>query len=373
MAKQRIVVKIGSSSLTNKTGGLDKKLLNEHAAAIARLIKSNYEVILISSGAISAGFTDLGYPSRPVTVAGKQAAAAVGQGLLVQAYTEVFRSFEIVAAQLLITRDVFVNEEQYTNVYSTLSELLKRSVLPIINENDTVSIKELTFGDNDMLSALVSGLVNADFLVMLTDIDGLYTDNPHINPASTRYDYLPFITEDILEQTKSDSGSKFGTGGMKSKILAAKRALSLGVKVFVGSGTGPNKLLDIIDGTGEGTYIGDIEKTSPRKQKQWIAFHSSISGAIEIDDGARHAILNEGKSLLPAGISTINGNFNIGDVVEIRNNNQIVGKGQVSYSSSELKEIKGKGSQEAMLLTRHRKPEAVHRDRLVIIFEEVES
>lgn len=366
MAMKRIVVKIGSSSLTDKTGRLSRRKINEHAAAIAALKQNHYEVVLISSGAVSAGFSDLGYPTRPVTVSGKQAAAAVGQGLLVQAYTEAFKSHNIVAAQLLLTRDVFVSQEQYSNTYSTLTELLKRGVIPIINENDTVAIEELTFGDNDMLSALVSGLIHADFLIMLTDINGLYTDNPHTNPEAIRYDKLEKITDKILNETRSDSGSKFGTGGMKSKILAAQTALSLGVNVFVGVGSGHNKLLEIVAGNGDGTYIGDNKAYSLRKQKQWIAFHSAVSGKLYIDDGAKLAILNEGKSLLPAGITSIEGNFNADDVVEILNNNQIVAKGQVNYSSEELLMTKGMVSREAMSRTKHTKAEAIHRDRLVV-------
>ncbi|MDC3416251.1 glutamate 5-kinase [Aquibacillus salsiterrae] len=373
MAKKRIVVKIGSSSLTNRNGGLSSEKLLEHAEAIAQLKKSNYEVILISSGAVAAGFSQLGYPTRPVTVAGKQAAAAVGQGLLVQAYTEAFKTYDIVAAQLLLTRDVFVNKEQYSNVYATLSELLKRSVLPVINENDSVSIEELTFGDNDMLSALVSGLVNADFLVVLTDINGLYDENPHTNPLAKRYDFLPSISGQILAQTKEDSGSKVGTGGMKSKILAAQTANSLGVNVFIGSGTGKNKLLEIVDGNGDGTYIGDNHTSSLRKMKQWIAFHSPVVGTLVIDKGAEDAILYQGKSLLPAGIQRVVGTFGAGDVVEISNGTQIIAKGQVNYSSEELLSIKGMNSDLAMEQTNNSRPEAIHRDQLVISLKEVVS
>ncbi|MCT2536350.1 glutamate 5-kinase [Aquibacillus koreensis] len=370
MAKKRIVVKIGSSSLTDKYGSLSLEKVQEHTAALAALKQHGYEVILISSGAVSAGFSDLGYPTRPVTVSGKQAAAAVGQGLLVQAYTEAFRTFNIVAAQLLITRDVFINQEQFTNVYATLSELLKRSVIPIINENDSVAIDELTFGDNDMLSALVSGLVNADFLVMLTDINGLYDDNPNTNPLAKRYEYLDSISEQILTQTRSESGSKFGTGGMKSKILAAQTALSLGVNVFVGTGSGPSKLLDVMKGNGDGTYIGDKQTHSYRKQKQWIAFHSSVNGKIFIDEGAERAIIKEGKSLLPAGIIAIDGSFQAGDVVEVAINKRVIAKGQVNYSAEELQLIKGMASQKAMTQTNHKKPEVIHRDRLVISVKE---
>ncbi|HEX6922567.1 MAG TPA: glutamate 5-kinase [Bacillales bacterium] len=371
MAKKRIVVKIGSSSLTNTNGGLSKRKLKEHVEALVHLRELGHEVILISSGAVAAGFSDLGYPSRPVTLAGKQAAAAVGQGLLVQAYTEAFKIHNIVAAQLLLTRGSFVKQDQYSNVYTTLSELLKRSVLPIINENDSVAVDELTFGDNDMLSALVSGLVHADFLIMLTDINGLYKGNPNTNRFAKRYDFLPEVTEDLFRQTEDSSGSKFGTGGMRSKLSAAETALSLGVNVFVGTGSGREKLVDVLTGSGDGTYIGDEKIRNLKKPKQWIAFHSPIAGKIEIDEGAEHAIKTEGKSLLPAGVRAFKGKFEAGDVVEIINAGQTtIAKGQVNYSSSELNAVKGMVSRKAMQKTRQSRPEVVHRNQMVLSLKE---
>ncbi|GAA0445657.1 glutamate 5-kinase [Lentibacillus halophilus] len=371
MAKKRIVVKIGSSLLTNKNGGLNESKLNEHAEALAHLKKQGYEVILISSGAVAAGFSELGYPSRPVTLAGKQATAAVGQGLLVQAYTDALKDHGIIASQLLLTRIAFVNQTQYGNVYSTLTELLKRSVLPIINENDSVAVDELTFGDNDMLSALVSGLVHADFLIMLTDINGLYESNPRTNHTAKRYDFLPAVTEDLFNQTKNNSGSKVGTGGMTSKLSAAQTALSLGVPSFVGTGTGQEKLMHILNGEGDGTYIGDSKTHNLKKPQQWIAFHSPVSGKIEIDEGAEWAIISNGKSLLPAGIKAFEGEFDIGDVVEIINANKtVIGRGQMNYSSSDINTIKGLSSVEAMVKTERDRPEAIHRDRLVLSLKE---
>lgn len=371
MTKKRIVVKIGSSSLTNTNGGLSEEKLLEHAEALAYLKRQGHEVILISSGGVAAGFNDLGYPSRPVTLAGKQAAAAVGQGLLIQTYTEAFKTYGIVAAQLLLTRNVFVNEDQYGNVYATLTELLKRSVLPIINENDSVAVDELTFGDNDMLSALVSGLVHADFLIVLTDVNGVYETDPHANRMAKRYDFLPVIPNELIHNSKVDSGSKFGTGGMRSKLLAAQTALSLGVNVFIGTGSGQNKLVQILDGNGDGTYIGDSRNHNLRKPKQWIAFHSPVSGKIEIDEGAERAILAGGKSLLPAGIKSFVGTFEAGDVVEIVNTRQyVIAKGQVNYSSEELNVTMGMKSREAMLKTEQNRPEVIHRDRLVLSLKE---
>ncbi|WP_082235459.1 glutamate 5-kinase [Halobacillus massiliensis] len=360
--KKRIVVKIGSSSLTNTKGGLSVEKLCEHVDAIARLKQLGHEVILISSGAVAAGFTDLGYSSRPVTIAGKQAAAAVGQGQLLRGYTEEFKKHGIVTAQLLLTRQNFLHKEQYQNAHATLSELLKRNVTPIINENDSVSVDELNFGDNDMLSALVSGLVHADSLMILTDINGLYDQNPRTHPDAKKYNYLPEIDDELVKGA-SEAGSKVGTGGMKSKIEAARTALLLGVKVFIGSGTGEEKIVDILVGKGDGTYIGGCSQSSMNNSKQWLALHSIPDGKIEVDDGAVAALLNNGKSLLPAGVTNIVGNFRINDVVEVVNGKgQLIGKGIVNFSSNQLLEIKGLSSSEAMIKANSDQKVVIHRD-----------
>ncbi|MGI2328350.1 glutamate 5-kinase [Planococcus sp. YIM B11945] len=255
MDKCRVVVKIGSSSLINEEGGLCVKKLREHVDALAHLKQAGHEVILISSGAVAAGLTDLGYLSRPATIAGKQAAAAVGQGLLLQGYTEKFKKHGIVAAQLLLTKQNILCEDQSSNAKATLCELLKRDVVPIINENDSVSIEELTFGDNDMLSALVSGLLNANFLIILTDINGIYGQNPRTNSQAKKYDFLSDISDELVKATSAE-GSLVGTGGMKSKIEAARTALIAGTQVFIGTGSGDSKLTDVLAGKGDGTYIG---------------------------------------------------------------------------------------------------------------------
>ena len=365
MKKKRIVVKIGSSSLTNTNGGLCTEKLHDHVDALARLKQLGHEVILISSGAVAAGFTNLGYSSRPVTIAGKQASAAVGQGLLLQAYTEEFKRHGVVTAQLLLTRQNFLYKDQYKNASATLSELLKRNVLPIINENDSVSIEELTFGDNDMLSALVGGLVHADFLMILTDINGIYDSNPRTNPDAKKYNFLPKIDDELVDAA-SGAGSKVGTGGMKSKVEAARTALAVGVQVFIGTGTGSGKLVDILEGKGDGTYIGDTQQASVNTSKQWLALHSIPSGKIEVDQGAALAILKQGRSLLPAGVTNIVGHFTVNDVVEVVNpNGDIIGKGQVNFSSSELGEIKGLSSEEAMVKAGSDHRVVIHRDHWV--------
>lgn len=366
MKKKRIVVKIGSSSLTNRNGGLSNEKLCEHVDALAELKELGHEVILISSGAVAAGFADLGYSSRPTTIAGKQAASAVGQGLLIRGYTEEFKSRHgIVAAQLLLTRQNFLHKDQYNNAYATLSELLHRDVLPIINENDSVSVEELTFGDNDMLSALVSGLVQADFLIILTDINGIYDQNPRTNPNAKKYNFLFEINDELLKGA-SGAGSNVGTGGMKSKIEAAKTALDLGVKVFIGSGSGSEKLVDILAGKGDGTYIGSDSQPIVKTSKQWLALHSVPSGKIEVDEGAVGAIVRQGKSLLPAGVTNIYGNFHVNDVVEVINGKgKTIGKGKVNFSSNQLIDIKGLSSAEAMTIANSNRRVVIHRDNWV--------
>ncbi|NYF24897.1 glutamate 5-kinase [Sporosarcina sp. JAI121] len=336
MKKQRIVVKIGSSSLTNGKGEIDQTKFNDHIAALSVLRKEGHDVIVVSSGAVAAGFAKLGYSSRPVTIKGKQAAAAVGQGLLMQSYTEKFIAHNIVPAQILLTRNDFSNRERYRNAFETMTELLERGIVPIINENDSVSVEELTFGDNDMLSALVSGLLHADQLIILTDINGLYDSNPHKNPSARRLDHLKQITDDLMKGA-GDTGSKIGTGGMKSKLLAAETANALGISIFIGTGEGQNKLLKILQGAGDGTYISNPDIMKINTSRQWIVLHSESTGKLYVDQGAEEALLYNGKSLLPAGIFNVKGTFVKGDVVEVLGLNGVLGKGEVSYSSDELR------------------------------------
>ena len=340
MEKQRVVVKIGSSSLTNKKGEIDEEKFGDHIQAIAKLKTAGHEVIVVSSGAVAAGFRKLGYSSRPVTLKGKQAAAAVGQSLLIQSYTEKLRVFDITTAQILLTRTDFSIKDRYKNANATFSELLERSIIPIINENDTVSVDELTFGDNDMLSALVSGLVHADQLIILTDINGLYDSNPHKNPQAKRFDHLKDIGDELFQYT-TDLGSKVGTGGMESKLIAARTALQFGVKVFIGTGEGADKLVRILEGYGDGTYVEKEILPVVNTSRQWISL-STVAGKLFVDDGAEHALLSNGSSLLPAGIHDMEGDFKIGDVVEVYGSKGLLGRGEVLYSKEELEMAKGK-------------------------------
>lgn len=362
MERKRIVVKIGSSSLTNNKGEIDVEKFNDHIAALAKLKLAGHEVLLVSSGAVAAGFRRLGYPSRPVTMKGKQAAAAVGQSLLIQLYNEAFLQHNIVSAQVLLTRTDFSEKERYQNAHATFSELLERAVLPIINENDTISVAELTFGDNDMLSALVAGLVHADQLIILTDVNGLYTMNPMKNPDAKRFDFLTHIPDELLKVT-SGSSSKIGTGGMESKLLAARYAIEAGSHVFIGKGIGPDKLLRILAGDGDGTYIASETASILSNRRQWLRL-SEVAGKIFIDEGAVKALTADGKSLLPAGVYALEGHFKEGDVVEVFYQHHCVGRGEVKYSKEELMQAMGKRSTELK-----QPPEVIHRDYWVQLKE----
>lgn len=368
MEKSRIVVKIGSSSLTNSKGEIDEVKFHDHIEAIVAARQAGHEIILVSSGAVAAGFSKLGYPSRPVTLKGKQAAAAVGQSLLIQSYMRELNPFGIIPAQILLTRNDFSKKDRYRNAYSTMSELLVRGILPIINENDTVSVEELTFGDNDMLSALVSGMLHADQLIILTDINGLYDCNPRENPDARRFDFLEGVTEEMFD-IANGTGSNIGTGGMKSKLYAARTANSLGVKVFIGLEKGKDKLLRILEGDGDGTYIGSHSLTPVNSSKQWISLHSPVAGKIFIDNGAEKALISKGSSLLPAGIYGVDGVFDKGNVVEVYGRSGLLGKGEVLYSADEIRKLMGKRKTELESQKVYSTNEVIHRDQWVQLYE----
>lgn len=373
MKKQRIVVKIGSSSLTDESGNIVEEKIADHTSAIAAMKEQGHDVIVVSSGAVAAGFRALGYPVRPKVMAARQASAAVGQSLLIQRYISHLTPKGITAAQMLLTKGDFYSKGRFQNFYTAMTELLSRGAVPIINENDSISIEELTYGDNDMLSALVSGFLQADGLVILTDINGLYDSNPKTNPGAKRFNFVPEISPELLEAA-GGSGSSVGTGGMKSKLLAADKAQSLGVSVFIGNGSGERKLLDIMEGKGDGTYIGSPMNPHMQRKKQWLAHHAKPSGVVTVDDGAEKAIVKGGKSLLPVGILSIDGLFDALDVVDVCNQHgQLLGRGQVFYSSVDLQKVKGLPGPEAKAYSINERAEVIHRDNWVALKNEARS
>lgn len=329
---KRIVVKIGSSSLTSLHGEISRKKLEKLVEQLVKLKDNGYEVLLVSSGAVAAGYRKLGFLERPKSLPEKQAAASIGQGLLMEAYSDLFLSHGYVASQILITRGDFSDETRYNNVRNTINVLVDRGIIPIINENDTVTVDRLRFGDNDTLSAKVAGLVGADFLAVLSDIDGLYTDNPVKNPEATRIERVKAITPEI-EAAAGDAGSAVGTGGMKSKLDAFKIAMASGIKGFLGDATEKDIIYRSVLGEAEGTYFeADQDMDYLNRKKQWIAFNSGPVGEIimKMDDQIPHSVEFH-------NISAIKGNFKQGDVVRILDETGArIGLGIVNQAASEL-------------------------------------
>lgn len=337
--KMRLVVKVGSSSLAAPGGGCDPAKMSLLVSAVSRLRDAGHQVVLVSSGAVASGFRRLGYQQRPRTLAAKQAAAAIGQSLLMQTYTELFAAYGCTVAQILLTRGDFSDRERYHHAFQTLSLLLEKNVLPIINENDTVSVAELTFGDNDMLGALVAGLVHADLYLILTDTNGLYDKDPRTHADAVRIPYLPAVTDEV--EALAGGASRLGTGGMRSKLIAAKTAQQLGVPSFIGNLAQPSDLLDVLDGSGSGTYVG-FRPESPAghalpTRKQWIALHSPVRGRISVDRGAAEAVLRHRRSLLLAGVRDVDGAFAPGEVIEVYCDDQLIGRGVSRCSAADLR------------------------------------
>jgi glutamate 5-kinase len=338
--KKRIVIKIGSSSLTSMHGEISRRKLERLVDEVVQLKDEGLEVLLVSSGAVAAGYRKLGCLERPSSLPEKQAAASIGQGLLMEAYSELFLSHGYVASQILITRDDFSDENRYNNARNTINVLLERGIVPIVNENDTVTIDRLKFGDNDTLSAKVAGLVEADLLIILSDIDGLYDSDPRNNPDARLLEHVHVITPEI-EQGAGESGSSVGTGGMKSKIDAVKIAMASGIPAFLGKSGVRNILMDAVKQTAKGTYFESNDDTiNLNQKKQWIAFNSGPQGEITVDDEAKAAIVERKEPLLPSHIKYVNGYFEQGAVVRIIDmEKKEVGLGEVNHSSEELKKL----------------------------------
>lgn len=365
-----IVVKIGTSSLTRpETGQLALSTIASLAETLCNLRRNNYKVILVSSGAVGVGCARLGLSERPKVIGVKQAVAAVGQGRLMRVYDDLFTSLQQPIAQVLLTRTDLVQRSRYLNVYNTFQELLKLNVIPVVNENDTVAVEELKFGDNDTLSALVASLVHADWLFLLTDVDKLYSADPRRVPDAKPITLVSSIEElTKLQLETGSSGSQWGTGGMKTKISAARIATAAGVRTVITEGKQPSNVQEIIQGKSIGTqFEPQPEPTSARKR--WIAYGLVPKGKLYLDAGAVVAISGGGKSLLPAGITAVEGEFHDNVAVQLcdRDGKEIA-RGLVNYSNSELEKIRGRRSSEIMEILGYQGVETVvHRDNLVLI------
>lgn len=357
----RIVVKIGSSSLTSESGGLNRAQISFFASELAQLHKEGHSLLLVTSGAVAAGFRPMGFTNRPKLVHEKQASAAVGQALLMQAYHDAFAQHSIGVAQILLTRYDFVSRQRVNNALMTIEELMKHGIIPIVNENDTVSTDELKFGDNDKLSALAANLVKARELIIITDMDGLYTEDPRKSATARKIDRVSEFNEDIY-RIAGGAGSSVGTGGMRSKIEAARIATRGGVPVFVGRVTEPGDLTLAVRGIGKGTYF-DAGGASLPVKKQWLGYHSYPQGTVGVDEGAERAIVEGGRSLLPAGVTTVTGEFHPGDVVEVaRADGSVIGRGVVNYAAWQLRAVAGLRADEVTKRVEVHRVEVIHRD-----------
>ena len=364
----RIVIKVGSSTITYGNGKRNFSIIDRLAREIADLANRGLEIILVSSGAVAVGVDRLGLPAKPKTNPGKQAAAAVGQGVLMHTYEKIFAEYGQIVAQVLLTRVDSVDRHRYTNSRNTFLALLEHKVIPIVNENDVVAIDELKIGDNDNLSALVAGIVDADLLIILSDIDGLYTANPQKDPHAKLVNEVTDITPEI-EASAGDAGSKVGTGGMFTKIQAAKMATSSGINMIIASGEEKDAISRILEGEEIGTLFVSRENRL-QFRKRWLAFGARLAGKIVVDDGCAKAVRKAGGcSILPAGITDVEGEFEAGNTISVVNKaGHELARGLSNYSSEELGLIKGAKTSEIENILGHKHfDEVIHRDDLVIL------
>ena len=363
---KRIVVKVGSSLVTNEGRGLDEQAIGEWCRQMGALVREGREVIMVSSGAIAEGMKRLGWTTRPSELHELQAAAAVGQMGLAQMYETKLRENGLGSAQVLLTHADLADRERYLNARSTLLTLLTHGVLPVINENDTVVNDEIKFGDNDTLGALVANLVEADALIILTDQKGLYTADPRRDPAAT-FVHEARAGDAKLEEMAGGAGSSLGKGGMITKILAAKRAAGSGASTVIAWGREPDALLRLAKGEPIGTLlVAPTHKQQARKQ--WMADHLQLRGSVTIDAGAVLKLRDEGKSLLPIGMTGVEGDFSRGEVIAIHDaQGQEVARGLANYASAEARLLCRKPSTDIEALLGYvAEPEMVHRDNLVL-------
>ena len=364
----RIVVKVGTSTLTHRTGKLNLNLMEQLVRQLADLHNQGKEVALITSGAVGAGMGRLGVAAKPSSIMEHQALAAVGQALLMQVYEKFFSEYGKIVAQVLLTRMDVSDRQRYLNSRNTILTLLKYQVIPIINENDTVATEELQykFGQNDCLSALVAGLIEADLLILLSDIDGLFTADPRQDPVAT---LVPLVTEISPEITKmaGESGSALGTGGMKTKIEAARMATAVGTSMIIMNGADPSQIQKIFQGKSIGTVFLSNQPLINRR-KHWIAYGPPLNGELTVDTGAEQALLLYGKSLLPSGVIAVRGEFGEGDLLKVVNQkNEELGRGFTNYGKEQLLKILGKKSVEIEAILGYKlADEVIHRDNLVI-------
>lgn len=365
---KRIVIKVGTSTITYANGKRNFSQIDRLAREISDLQNQGKEMILVTSGAVAVGVDRMGLPGKPKTIPGKQAAAAVGQGVLMHTYEKFFADYGQIVAQVLITKTEAIDRHRYTNTRNTFMELMRQRVIPIVNENDVVALDELKIGDNDNMSALVAGIVDADLVIILSDVDGLYTANPQTHPDAVIVPEVVEITPEI-EASAGGVGSARGTGGMATKIQAAKAATSSGIHLVIASGTEKNAITRVLQGEELGTLFVSRENRL-QFRKRWLAFGAKIAGSIVVDEGCAKAIRKAGGcSILPAGVFAVQGEFLPGSTVSVIDKDaHELARGLVHYSSAELEQIKGCNSGEIANILGHKNfDEVIHRDDLVIL------
>ncbi len=363
-----LIIKIGSSSLCDDKGNINKEKILNLIWQIAQIKRKGIKITLVSSGAINAGVHIMNLTERPQTIPEKQALAAIGQASLMQIYEDLFSLFDLKCAQILLNHDDFDDRKRLMNFNHALQALIKYDVVPIINENDTLAVDEIKVGDNDTLASLIVPAVDADMVVLVSDIDGLYNDNPHTNKDAKLIRDVNGITSEIENMAK-DASSKVGTGGMVTKIKAAKVCNDYGCAMAIVNGSKENVLVDLLNGQDVGTYFnGDVgRKLSAREH--WIMYRSMPKGKIIVDTGAKKALVNNHSSLLPKGIIDVTGNFLISQIVDIVDeNDNLLARGIVNYSSDEIKLIKGLNTSEIENILNYKDyDEIVHANNLVLV------
>ncbi len=367
---RRVLIKVGSATVTGPKG-LDRAMIHRLSDQVAELRgrTPRVDILVVSSGAIASGMYRMGLSQRPRSIPHKQAVAAVGQGALMEAWEEAFDKYDLLVAQVLMTGEDLANRRRYLNARNTLETLLSWGITPIINENDTVVVEEIKFGDNDHLSALIAGLVGADLVINLTDIDGLYDCNPRSNPSARLIPLVNRIDRAILACAAPESGV-VGTGGMLSKVNAARKCLALGIPMIIAPGKQRDVLLRLFDGQEVGTMFVPKERSWSGK-KVWLANLPKPAGEITLDEGAVEALVGKGRSLLPIGIREVRGVFGIGAPVRcIDRSGNLIGIGLTNYKSTEIENIKGRHSDEIESLIGYKhSDEVIHRDNFVLTCE----
>ncbi len=363
---KRIVIKVGTSTLTHASGQINFYQMDHIARQIADIKNRGHEVTLVSSGAIGSGMGKMGLKKKPAGIPQRQALAAIGQGVMMHMYEKFFGEYNQIVAQVLLTRDDINSRERYLNARHTLTALHQYDVVPIINENDTTSFDEIRFGDNDNLAALTAVLVDADLLILLSDIDGLYRENPQENPNAEFIETVTSVTGET-ESMAGKPGSSLGSGGMVTKIEAAKVATNNGIPMILANGSRKEVLVDIVEGKKIGTLFLPKEHRMGIR-KGWIGFASKTEGALAVDSGAENALKNRGKSLLPSGIVSVEGSFVKGSVISITGSNGEFARGISNYDSEEINRIKGCHSRDIeRILGYCHYMEIINRDHLTLL------